>query len=372
MTSPARARRSSKAWSALALMIALLALASPAFGAERPHDAPDGPDREALPSVPLEFILQSSDGIRFAFTPIARERMRHLLPRAAAIRAELAARLGRPVLADVEVRVASGPAEMAALAPVELPKHARSVALSRQHLVLASIAAPLSLEPLDLEEVLRHGLAHLALDEAADNKPLPRWFHEGFAIDFSGEGRATRAHALFVASMRDRLLPLSSVDRELGEDGSEDSLAAAQAAEVVRLLGDSPGGPRLAKLVARVREGEPFEPALGATYEADLPQLERAFRKEVARRYGFVPVLLAGALLWVVVALVAIVRRLRARAESARRARRLEAREARAQVLAARARARAGAKPAEERFERIPIEPEVPKIEHDGRWYTLH
>ncbi|HEX4405747.1 MAG TPA: hypothetical protein VH560_13005, partial [Polyangia bacterium] len=102
---------------------------------------------------------------------------------------------------------------------------------------------------------------------------------------------------------------------------------------------------------------------------------ELAWRKEVARRYGFLPALLAGGLLWLVVAATVVIRRLRA----PRRARAVELvalRDPRSTTDAPRSRSRAAvsdamAKGALSR-RRARGDVEVPKVEHDGRWYTLH
>jgi hypothetical protein len=102
--------------------------------------------------------------------------------------------------------------------------------------------------------------------------------------------------------------------------------------------------------------------------------VERRFRKEMARRYSFMPVLGGATVLWVVVALGVILRRRRL---AAQRAQAGERRGPQSMRAAARLLARdppAPRLPAEEDelAQAMPPDPEVPKIEHDGRWYTLH
>ena len=290
------------------------------------------------------------------------------------IRAELAARLGRPVLANVEVRVASGPAEMAALSPVDLPE-ARA---RRRPRAPTTRSSPASLRRCrssrsNLEDVLRHGLAHLALDEAADNKPLPRWFHEGFAVDFLGRGKGfARPRALHRFDPRERLLSIPSVDDALAEDGAEDSLAAAEAA----------GASCASSATRRAARGSPSSSRASAKARPSRPRSARRTRPSPRAR-ARVPQGGGAAL------------RLRPGAPGRRaplglgRSSRSSAvcgiaPQTRAALAASRrvkpaleptpraSRARASDKPAEERVERVRIDPEVPKVEHDGRWYTLH
>ena len=124
----------------------------------------------------------------------------------------------------------------------------------------------------------------------------------------------------------------------------------------------------------RVRQGESFQPALSAALAADQSRIEATWRRDIARRYAFVPVFVGGALSWMIVALFAFVRRVRqrrARALVARRLRRVEARrttEAHSRPAARRSSIRVP----RPRGEPMPYETEVPKVEHGGRWYTLH
>ena len=255
-----------------------------------------------------------------------------------------------------------------------MPPFATAVAFSRQRLVVMSLGSADAREPADLEATLRHELAHIALDEAVADHAIPRWMHEGFAADFSGESRAACAEALFSASMHERLVPLDGLDSQLPDGAPEGSLAFAEAVDFARFLGEPPAAPRIGDVARRVREGAgTFDAALSTSFGEDAAHVELAWRKDVARRYGFLPALLAGGLLWLVVAATVVIRRLRA----PRRARTVELVRAHDTRLASRARARvdsasdALAKSAlSKRRARGDIE--VPKIEHDGRWYTLH
>jgi hypothetical protein len=368
--------------------LAGVAAAAPAAGGERPYDAPivdgqrpglvdphasgSGRRATAAPELTPEYASIEEQGIRVVYHLLARERAHSLLARAVVIRAELGAELGRDVLGTVEIRVAAMPAQMAALAPPELPPGAPAAAFRELGLVVMSLGSPLPQEPAELEEHLRHELSHLALDEAVADHDLPRWLHEGFAVHASGEDAAQRAESLCVAALRDRLLGLRDVAARFPEGPPGGSIAAAEAAFFVRYLVEPPQRPRFAMLIDRLREGEPFERALTAAYDGDLDQIDQRFRKEMARRYSFVPVLAGATALWMVVAAAVILRRRKLAAQRAR-----VAGERRALGAAARLLMRdppAPRLPAEEDeiAQAMPPDPEVPKVEHDGRWYTLH
>ncbi len=347
----------------------------------RPYDAPRVETARAhIPPLPPEYLTHDEGWIRLSYHPSARERVRPLIEDADAIRNALAAELGREVLRSVEVRVAAVPAEMARLAPGDVPSYAPALAYGELHLVVMSLSSPISLEPPDLEEVFRHGLAHLALDEALGGASVPRWFAEGYAVHASGEDGGGRVQALAVASLRQRLLGVRELESSFPDEAPQASIAFAEAADLCRFLLHEDRRDSFPVLMERLRAGEPFEQALTAAYAADLGTLEQAWRRDMARRYSFAPVLAACGGLWLLLAGIALVRRRRRRTAAAaretRRARRTE-------VLAARARDRARPPRAltigdrlieesDELGEAILPDPEVPKVEHDGRWHTLH
>jgi hypothetical protein len=373
------ARRASLLGAALLAAGALLSVPRPAAAAPaapRPYDAPVlDAQNAAPPELMPEYSPIEDGGIKLVYHLHARERAHALLARAIAIRASLRAELGRDVLASVEVRIAAMPGQMAALAPGELPAGAAAVAYRDLHLVVMSLGSPLSQDPGDLEEHLHHALAHLALDEAVAGHDLPRWFHEGYAIHASGEDAAQRAEILCLAALRDRLLGLREIAARFPEGAPGGSVAGAEAAELIRFLVEPPHHPRFAALIEGLREGKPFDGTLALAYDGDLDHLERRFRKEMARRYSFVPVLAFASALWMVVAAGVMIRRRRLAAQRARTESERRTLDAAARILeheTAGPRLPALSPEEEELAQAIPPDPEVPKVEHDGRWYTLH
>jgi hypothetical protein len=378
----------------LAALAALAVLPAPALGHDtparaaaegRPDDAPRvEPKGAAVPPLPPEYLTQEAGWLRVAYHPSARERVRPLIAQADAIRDELRAELGADVLSSVEVRVAAVPGEMARLSPAELPGYATGVAFGELHLIVMSLASPLSLEPPKPSEVLRHGLAHIALDQALAGGPVPRWFHEGYAVKFAADDGSLRAQTLFFASLRGRLLNLSELESKMPADAPQSSVAYAQAADFLRFLTRSESKSHFAALVRRVREGDDFQKALASAYAMAPAELELAWRKDIAMRYGFLPGLLCGTLVWVAALVIVAVKRAR-RSSPARRpllvrhTRRVEVEARPRPVLIPPARglppSRARATLADGgdiRDEAMPPDPDVPKVEHEGEWHTLH
>lgn len=430
--SPRAARSPASVAVASLFALALFALSTRAWARElRPYDAPRiDAEHINVPPIPLEYHTHEDAGIVLSYQPSTGERVRPLAARLAAIRAELSTELGRDVLAQVEIRVAAAPSEMARIAPVEqVPSYATAVAFSQVHLVVMSAASPLSLDPPNIEIVLRHALAHLALDEALGAQPVPRWLHEGYAVHFSGEESALRAEMLSVASLRREIIELGALEAHFPAEPLQSSIAHAEAADFLRYLSGRPNRERFSDMLGKIRgsaagavgegaEGgaacppgsacrSPFEAAIASAYGESLGQVELRWRKEMARRYGFVPVFVAATTLWVLAFAAVMLRRLRKRrarpAPPRARDLSLSRRAGVASVAGRRSvvsegvslgrsssasydgsgaltasassrRARAARILAEELDldDSMPPDPEIPKVEHDGHWYTLH
>jgi hypothetical protein len=195
-------------------------------------------------------------------------------------------------------------------------------------------------------------------------------------------------------------------------------VARAQAAELVRYLLEPERRAAFRALLARLRASEPADDALAAVFPTDGASLEQTFRADIARRYGSLPALLAGAAVWALLGAIALARFLR----RGRAARDLAMRQATgrretsaaplskvrkhirffqsrsdtdAAPLSTGATARdggdrpdgptrprrglrvitLGGREIEEQVEVSGVatpEPDVPKVEHEGRWHTLH
>jgi hypothetical protein len=362
---------------------------------EAPGDAPRSTGGTLrLPGVPAGFNTYDGGWIKFVYHPSIRERVQPLIDDAAAARTALTEWLGQPVLDSVRVMVARSPLEMASLAPpnAPYPDYAAGVAYSEVGLVLLTVLPVHPTSQHDLGEVFRHELAHVALEDALGGRPVPRWFNEGFAVMASGETSFPRMQTLWTATISDNLLSLSQLERSFPSKEWEAEIAYAQAADVVRFLVKREERHRFRTLISHLRGGESMDDALFNSYGEQTSTLEHEWRQDVAKKYTFYPVLFSGSLVWVgTLGLFAAGWRKKKRKAAATLARwaREEALEDQARKnMALRAdpaapaprvhivlsRAQTDDAPASvppQMIQRIP-EVEVPKVEHDGQWHTLH
>jgi hypothetical protein len=356
--------------------------ASPDEAGERPpHDVGIvvQPSAAALAAPPADFQRIDHGWLAVEFPASVRARIDELLRDADQARLQLSEDLGQPVLDHALVRVARTPEQMEELAPRNEPPppYAAGVAYPSVHLILLALKAPDSWEAPDLSEVLRHELSHLALASALGDHSVPLWFNEGVAIHESGELYLKRWSTLWNASLSRRLIALSELDRAFPIDRVEVGVAYAESADVVRFLMRDADRARFGSLVERVRGGVAFDRALEDAYGTDVRTLEFEWREEVGRRFGLIPALTGGGVLWVLIAALSVAawlkRGQRARAKLAQWAR--EEAEAEAAVASASALTAASSIKSGE-AETGPgaslRRPSLPVVEHEGRWYTLH
>jgi hypothetical protein len=180
-----------------------------------------------------------------------------------------------------------------------LPRYASGVAFSEQGLVLLTAAPRHPGERHDLGEAFRHELSHVALHEAVGRERVPRWFNEGFAVHTSGEAETGRIQALWTATVAETLIPLERLRTSFPDSDDQASIAYAQSADLVRYLLRGEQRHRFTDLLERLRRGQSFEPALADAYGTTLFVLERDWKRDLAKRYTFWPVLFGGSLVWV-------------------------------------------------------------------------
>ena len=336
------------------------------------------PDAAKLAALPADFVRLDHDWIAIELPSSIRERGDALLHEADDFRLRLSEDFGQPTLEHVLVRIARTPDQMAELAPQAAPPpaYAAGVAYPSLSLVLLAMQAPETWDAPDLTELLKHELTHVALSDAVGSHHVPRWFDEGLAIHESGELPWMRTKTLWDATLGKHLLPLSYLDQGFPRDGYEVNEAYAESADFVRFLMRDADRARFGSLLERVHAGVPFDRTLADAYGSDIRKLEYEWREELSHRFGILPIVTGGGLLWVLIAGLAgtawLKRRRLAKAKLAEWAR--EEAEMDARIEAARAQrenAASGAPGAQD--DDVPQRvPSIPLVEHDGRWYTVH
>lgn len=359
-------------------------------GALLPRDTVNPGAATEVPAPPEGFNTYDGGWVRLAFPPSKRHRIQPLIHEADAYRDRLRELFGYPVLEHVSVHVGRTPGEMATLAPVDspFPKYAEGVAYPGLGLILLTIDPKYPSADHDLSEVFRHELAHLALHEALEGHHVPLWLNEGFAIHLSGESSLARMQTLWSATLSETLMPLSQLDKHFPDDIVQTPIAYAESADVVRYLLRTRYSQRFVAMLRRVRSGQPFASAMTDAYGFEVygvgeNSLEDEWRRDVAKRYSFWPVLFSGSMVWIGALGLFVVGYFRRRKQQRVTLDRWAVEEAAerqpvpTQVPTGRmhivlAPKEGSGETVVPEFKKPTRDMDVPKVEHDGSWHTLH
>ncbi|HEU5183710.1 MAG TPA: hypothetical protein VFU01_04020 [Gemmatimonadaceae bacterium] len=164
--------------------------------------------------------------------------------------------------------------------------------------------------------VLRHELAHLALDEALGDLP-PRWFHEGYASVAAGEWGRQEVLATSLALLVRGMPSLDSLNAsfEAGSSRADAAYALAHRAVVELAALDRERG--LTLFFTYWRETHSLEISIRRAFGLTQAQFEERWRQRTRRQYGALAIAadlsLAAALLMTIVVPLYLARRRRDR-----------------------------------------------------------
>jgi hypothetical protein len=355
----------------------LIGLASEARAAEKaPLDTLFAEEARPLPELPAEYGAQHDGWLTLGLHPALRSRAAAIEADANQARASLEEILGTGPLQAVDIRVTAIAGEIPRLCPVDPPVGSPLVVLPKLGAIALSTEEGAT-DGLATSRRLHHGLAHLALREATSGATLPVWFEEGFAEWASTKAGLASRWRLSIALLARDPLDLATIDASLAEPSPEAEAARLAAGDFFRFL-HATSSRSFHRTLAAMRGGEKLEAAIASAYGTDLRSLERAWREDMARRYGFAPALLVSLFL---TALLIVGARLRignvhetprtpVEDRTTPRPSEFLASQGRAEQRALRALAARNAMA--EDGARVTTEREVPKVQHGGRWHTLH
>jgi hypothetical protein len=160
--------------------------------------------------------------------------------------------------------------------------------------------------------VLRHELAHLALEEALGDL-APRWFHEGYASVAAGEWGRDEVLATSVALLVRGMPSLDSLDASFNGSARRADAAYALAHRAVVELAALDPERGLTLFFEYWRESRSLEVAMRRAFGLTQAQFDERWRQRTRRQYGALAIAadlsLAAALLMTIVAPLYMARR---------------------------------------------------------------
>ena len=178
-----------------------------------------------------------------------------------------------------------------------IPRWAAGVAHpERGEIVIAQHAPDGALT--DLDSLLRHEMAHVALYRATGGQTLPKWFHEGIAESFGNEIDLMRSQILAGAVYGPGVPALGELEQNFrGLDPIAATVSYAAARDFVNYIRGRDGdGSDLRQVLTELRRGVSFEGAWVKAFDRSLAELDGEWRTGLSGRFVWFPVISAGGL----------------------------------------------------------------------------
>jgi len=222
----------------------------------------------------------------------------------------------------ITVYLAASEAQFDSLTAGLAPHWGAGVAFPDQGIIVLPGFASARGSPDQLDRVLRHEFAHVALQRYLGPARVPRWFTEGYATWAAGQLDDASGWILRLAFVTGRAPPLDSLALDWPAGSSEARVAYLLSASAIEFLHER-GGDRVMRIfLDRWRAGVPFDRAIHDVYGLSPGQLEKYWSGSVRRRYGWVLFLTQSVVIWAITATIVValfaVRRRRDRARLAR------------------------------------------------------
>jgi hypothetical protein len=158
-----------------------------------------------------------------------------------------------------------------------------------------------------LAALLDHEVAHVLVSRAAAHRPVPRWFNEGVAMVAGHAWGIADTSRLTLAILTRGGQSLAEVDDLFAGHSGEVARAYALAGAMVRELLRRYDRGVVARVIAGVRAGRPFDEAFRAATGSSVATFETAFWRRHSFLYRWVPLLGSSVTLWFAITLLALV-----------------------------------------------------------------
>lgn len=207
---------------------------------------------------------------------------------------------------DVIVYLAPDPERFDSLTGGRTPEWGAGVAMPQLGIIVIPGYVSSRAGTHELPQILRHELAHVALQRHLGDALVPRWFTEGYATWSAGQLDIDAGWQLRLALASKRAPTLDSLTLDwplLAADARVAYLLSASAMQYLYSLGTPDMFERLFHVWGRSGD---FEASLREVYVISTPQFERLWRAHVKRRFGWLQMLAQTAFIWAIAALFVI------------------------------------------------------------------
>jgi hypothetical protein len=232
-----------------------------------------------------------------------------------------------PMPPSVRVQIVRDAASLASVAPAGRGAPPWAIGVAYPDLGIVSIALARNGQPSSPRSTLRHELAHLALGAALGDR-APRWLHEGFAYQHSGEWSWDRTETLAGMAWFGGIVPLDDLDHSFPAEEAPANRAYAESYDFVGYLArrgrwedGSDQGDRypFRQFLRAIGQGDSLDRAATHAFGKPVRALFDEWRDSLSKRYFLAPIGLLGLAVWILCALLLTIGFLRRRRANRRR-----------------------------------------------------
>ncbi len=276
-------------WAAIAALC--LAAGLPQVTAASPGDGESG--RVRLSEGDFTVLHRSGDERQAA----------RVLEVAASRGSAVALKAGLSQIGPVSIYIASTSEEFSELTYGGVPDWGAGCAFPERGVIVLRDPAAVP-DPLRMEDVVAHEIAHVAAGRVLGEVRVPRWFHEGVAMTLAGEWRLPGSPGLAASAASGELIPLGELAEAFPAHSSDAMLAYSESFYAVRFLMEEAGGATPAELLHGVASSGTFEQGLQALCGRTLTDFERDAMASFRGRFGWGAFLSGWNVLFVVLSLL--------------------------------------------------------------------
>lgn len=240
-----------------------------------------------IPADQMTTTQPDEGGLRFHHLKRYRPAIAQMVERGPVILRRMEAALGLEDMPTVEVWVVPRVSDYFEFHDISdrAPKWAVGLSFSGKHEVIVAHGGQRA--PGEAMTTFAHELAHVAVDHARQGKPVPRWFHEGFAVMMADQWTPERSERLAVAASGDNLTRFDDLWETFPGHQYSASLAYDQSFHFVRWLRAEHGEDLFARVMERVRDGADFRAALEAETGASFAAVEAVWGDSISDATSF-------------------------------------------------------------------------------------
>jgi hypothetical protein len=184
------------------------------------------------------------------------------------------------------------------------PSWSVGTAYPTQNLIILRSSRGMKGSGVDIEEVLRHEYAHLALATVLKGHESPHWLSEGLAMLQSRGWSLAWTFVLSRGVLTKGLIPLEKLADGFPADQYQAELAYAESFSLVSYIKTDVGPRALPRLITGLSYGLDAETAAHQATGLGLKDLERRWKEDLKRRFSWIPIATSFFSLWFLASLL--------------------------------------------------------------------